>query len=36
VVVADREFDRLQWFTLAGKHRQTLDGFLWPAVEDGH
>jgi len=34
VVVADREFDRLQWFTLAGEHRQTLDGFLWPANVD--
>ncbi len=36
VVVADREFDRLQWFSLAGEHRQTLDGFLWPANCDTH
>ena len=34
VVVADREFDRLQWFTLGGEHQQTLDGFLWPANVD--
>lgn len=36
IVVADREFDRLQWFTLDGKHRETLDGFLWPANVDIH
>ncbi len=36
VVVADREFDRLQWFSLAGEHRQTLAGFLWPANLDTH
>ncbi len=36
IVVADREFDRLQWFTLEGEHRQTLDGFLWPANVDIH
>lgn len=36
IVVADREFDRLQWFTLDGEHRQTLDGFLWPANVDIH
>jgi len=34
VVVADREFDRLQWFTLDGEHRRTQDGFLWPANLD--
>ncbi len=34
VVVADREFDRLQWFTLDGEHRRTQDGFLWPANID--
>jgi hypothetical protein len=36
IVVADREFDRLQWFTLDGEHRRTLDGFLWPANVDIH
>ena len=34
VVVADREFDRLQWFTIEGEHRRTQDGFLWPANLD--
>ncbi len=34
VVVADRVNDRLQWFTLDGKHQQTLDGFLLPANVD--
>ena len=34
MVVADREFDRLQWFTIEGEHRQTQDGFLWPANLD--
>lgn len=34
VVVADRENDRLQWFTLDGKYLETLDGFLWPANVD--
>ena len=34
VVVADREFDRLQWFTLNGEHRRTQEGFLWPANMD--
>ncbi|MCH7752339.1 MAG: hypothetical protein IH898_09330 [Planctomycetes bacterium] len=34
VVVADRQFDRLQWFTLDGEHRRTQDGFLWPANLD--
>jgi hypothetical protein len=34
VVVADRANARLQWFTLAGEHRQTLDGFLLPANID--
>lgn len=36
IVVADREFDRLQWFTLDGEHRTTLDGFLLPANVDIH
>jgi len=34
VAVADRAFNRLQWLTLDGKHRHTLDGFLWPANID--
>lgn len=34
VVVADRANARLQWFTMAGEHRQTLDGFLLPANID--
>ena len=34
VVVADRALARLQWFSLAGEHRQTLDGFLLPANID--
>jgi len=34
VVVADRQFDRLQWFTFDGRHRRTQDGFLWPANLD--
>ncbi len=34
VVIADRALARLQWFTLAGEHRQTLDGFLLPANFD--
>jgi hypothetical protein len=34
VVVADRVNARLQWFTLDGKHQQTLDGFLLPANVD--
>lgn len=36
IVVADREFDRLQWFTLDGKHVRTQDKFLWPANVDRH
>jgi hypothetical protein len=36
IVVADREFDRLQWFSLDGEHRRTQDGFLWPANVDIH
>jgi hypothetical protein len=36
IVVADREFDRLQWFSLEGEHRRTQDGFLWPANVDIH
>jgi hypothetical protein len=34
VVVADRANKRLQWFTLAGRHLQTLDGFILPANID--
>lgn len=34
VVVADRANARLQWFTLAGEHLSTLDGFLLPANVD--
>ena len=34
VVVADRVNGRLQWFTLEGEHRETLDGFLLPANVD--
>jgi hypothetical protein len=34
VVVADRVNARLQWFSLEGKHLQTLDGFLLPANVD--
>jgi hypothetical protein len=34
VVVADRANKRLQWFTLEGEHRKTLDGFLLPANID--
>ncbi len=34
VVVADRKNGRLQWFSLDGKHLQTLDGFLLPANVD--
>jgi hypothetical protein len=34
VVVADRANKRLQWFTLEGKHLQTLDGFILPANLD--
>lgn len=34
VVVADRVNGRLQWFTLDGKHKETLDGFLLPANVD--
>jgi hypothetical protein len=34
VVVADRVNARLQWFTLDGKHLETLDGFLLPANVD--
>jgi DNA-binding beta-propeller fold protein YncE len=34
VVVADRANGRLQWFTLDGKHRETLDGFMFPANVD--
>lgn len=34
VVVADRVNARLQWFSLEGKHLETLDGFLLPANLD--
>lgn len=34
VVVADRVNGRLQWFTLDGKHTETVDGFLLPANVD--
>lgn len=34
VVVADRVNGRLQWFTLEGRHKETLDGFLLPANVD--
>ncbi len=36
VVVADRANNRLQWFTLAGKHVRTQNGFLLPANIDVH
>jgi hypothetical protein len=36
VVVADRANQRLQWFTLEGKHIKTLDGFILPANIDTH
>jgi len=34
VAVADRANARLQWFTLDGKHKKTLDGFILPANMD--
>lgn len=34
VVVADRANARLQWFTLEGKHLQTMPGFILPANLD--
>ncbi len=34
VVVADRVNDRLQWFTIDGEHRKTLDNFRLPANVD--
>jgi hypothetical protein len=34
IVVADRANARMQWFTLDGKHLETLDGFLLPANVD--
>jgi hypothetical protein len=34
VVIADRKNGRLQWFTLDGKHKETMDGFLLPANVD--
>jgi hypothetical protein len=34
LVVADRVNGRLQWFTLEGKHKETLDGFILPANVD--
>ncbi len=34
LVVTDRANARLQWFTLAGEHQHTQDGFLLPANAD--
>jgi hypothetical protein len=34
VIVADRANKRLQWFTFAGGHLKTLDGFILPANID--
>jgi len=34
VVVSDRANARLQWFTQAGKHLRTQDGFMLPANND--
>lgn len=34
LVVCDRANQRLQWFTLEGRHLKTLDGFLLPANAD--
>lgn len=34
IVVADRMNARLQWFSLDGRHQQTLDGFVLPANVD--
>jgi DNA-binding beta-propeller fold protein YncE len=36
VVVADRVNARLQWFTLDGKHLETLGGFILPANVDSY
>jgi hypothetical protein len=36
VVVADRANCRLQWFTRAGLHLKTLEGFFLPANIDWH
>ena len=36
VVVADRANARLQWFTLAGEHLKTMEGFILPANIDAH
>jgi len=36
VTVADRVLKRLQWFTLEGEHRKTMDGFIRPANIDTH
>lgn len=36
VVVADRVMKRLQWFSLDGEHRHTMDGFILPANIDTH
>jgi hypothetical protein len=36
VVVADRVNARLQWFSLEGAHRKTLEGFILPANIDTH
>jgi hypothetical protein len=34
LVVTDRANARLQWFTLDGQHKHTMDGFLLPANAD--
>lgn len=34
VVIVDRANARLQWFDIAGNHKHTLDGFLFPANAD--
>ncbi len=36
VVVADRANGRLQWFSLDGKHQQTMNDFILPANVDTH
>jgi len=36
LIVADRANNRLQWFTLDGKHLETKDNFLLPANIDTH
>lgn len=36
LAVADRANNRLQWFTLEGKHLKTVNGFILPANLDTH